>query len=312
MNENKCNKHPGQILRNTKKEYCPICEGFFSAHGFGDILSCPFKFNAQKIEERDKGRAFPLIKGKTSHFVAEVFNSSLSYIPKETFESQLSSIFDSFRNFLEYISMLLGDTIVRSTAIENYSFYLYKKEMFDYFLNENILFNMIPLVTEEWLFIPFNLKQYFLALQNGVKLWTKIGIHNVLDEVFMDVDGKAICIDYKSYPRKGSRIIREIRSKEKKYQLITALFTFEYNYGIEVKYVANVDLGTSEFPNISYYHPTSRGLLYYKKALLESYKTFVSKNFYPKFTQFSCLNFCDYKDICTHPEIKKWRKLKDG
>jgi len=305
-----CEKHPEQELNSSIKEYCPICEGFFSGHGFPDMKRCPFRWKMQKEDRRNPGRAFPLVKGKTSHYFAEVFNRSLNKIPKNKFEPLLFEIFNSYQNFREYNVILLDENIIKSTERELYSFYLFKKELFESFYEADKLTNMIPLVVEEWLYIPFDKKQYNIALKEGVKRWTKIGLHNVLDEVFLDIDDQAICIDYKSYPRKKSREIGPIRSTEKKYQLITAMLTFEYNYRMDVKFVANVELGSSDFPNVQFYKPTTRGLLYYKKALLEAYKNLMTENFYPKYEKRSCIAWCPYKDICPHPEIKKYREFK--
>ena len=123
----------------------------------------------------------------------------------------------------------------------------------------------------------------------------------------MDVDKKVICVDYKSYPRKSEREIKQIRNIGKKYQLITALLTFEYNYNMETKFVANVDLGTSGFPNITYHKPTARGITYYKKALFEAYKNLFNQTYPTKFSERFCINFCEFKKECPDERVKYWR-----
>jgi len=304
-----CEKHPNQALYRSVKLYCPICEGYFSGHSLPIMKQCPFKFKMLREYVKDKGRAFPLVKGKVSHFIAEQFNRSLKYINNTKFETTVMKIFHSFVSFMDYMSLFIKKEILKTVENEIFSFYLFKKDIVESLYSEEKIHNIIPIVTEEWLSIPFNKKQYEAAIETNVKNWTKIGIHNILDEVFLDHDNRAICIDYKSYPRKSSSTISEIRSVEKKYQLITAMLTFEYNYDIDVKFVANVELGSDEFPNVSYYKPTDRGILYYKKALLQGYKNIFSNNYPPKYNEFTCLNFCEYKDICPHPEVKKFRKF---
>jgi len=307
-----CKKHPDIKIRKSIIDYCPECEGYFSAHGFNDIRSCPRKYNEKRKQDknRDLGRAYPLIKGSVVHEIIKFFNNSLEHINKKLFDVKVSKILQNFNNFKLFCEIYCDKNILLSVERELYSFYLFKKELYESFLSYGKPELIIPLISEKWLSIPFSRKQYNAALNNGPKFWSRIGIHNILDEVFKDVDGKLICIDYKSYPRKTSGKISPIKSVDKKYQLITALMTVEYNYSFKVKYVANVDVGTKEFPNVSYYIPTNKGIYYYKKSLLEAYKNLIDKNFYPKHQKFNC-NFCEFKSGCPHVSLKEWNRLNN-
>ena len=303
-----CKIHKNVHMRESVKTYCPECEGYFSAGSFNQIRNCPFLFDLNTKQKLDPGRAYPLIKGTIAHAYPETFNKSLKFINLDN----LNTIFKTFNNFTIYMKTLLGESIINSGIKDLYSFYLFKKETYEDFKSKDSVKNMIPIIVENWEFIPFSKEQFDTLNQSekpDVKRWTKIGIHNIIDEAFVDTDGKAIVIDYKSYPRKESGIIGPIKSGDKKYQLITGLLTTEYQYNVEVKYIMNVDLGTKEFPNISYYYPTPRGISYYKKALFEAYRTLFSKKFIPKYGR-NCISFCNAKDYCPETGSKNGKKLK--
>jgi hypothetical protein len=308
-----CKIHPDINMRQSMKKYCPECEGYFSASGFNQIKDCPLLFSINSKQRIDHGRAYPLISGTIAHNYAEIFNSSLQYIDLEN----LDFIFKSFKNFRDYMKILLGAPLLNSGINRLYSFFLFKRDLYIDFKNANSIESMIPFIIEEWLFIPFNRMQFqkiFDMEKPNMYYWTQIGVHNIIDEVIIDTDGKAIIIDYKSYPRKQSGKIGPIRSQNKKYQLITGFLTAEYTFveEIDVKYIMNVDLGTGGKPNISYYLPTARGITYYKKALFEAYKTLFSGKFVAKFNKRTCLAFCSAKHFCDDNRIKKFIKIMNG
>lgn len=289
------------------KLYCPECEGYFSAHGFNLIKRCPFAYKTKREEDIDIGRAHPLLNGSIVHYIAEIFNKSLKTINPKKFNNILKFIFSNFDNFLSYMKLIINKNVLFSVYNRVYSFYLYKKDLYESFYSEECIQNMIPIVIEEWLWIPFDRTQFNNASKTQkVDNWNRIGVHNILDEVILDKDDQAICSDYKSYPRKQDDV-KEIKNTYKKYQLITALLTFEYKYQVDVKFISNIDLGTKDFPNISYHKPTSRGITYYKKSLLKAYENLFDENFYTIYDQFYCLNFCELKLMCPDENLDMWR-----
>lgn len=312
MTNEYCKTHTNIRMKKTMKLYCPECEGYFSAHGFNNIHTCPFSFNSKNEDPtRDLGRAYPLIKGSSTHFVIKIFNNSLKELNPKKIETILSKIYTSQKSFVNYLILITSEKIVESCVKELLSFFEFKRELFESLTFDKKPENAIPIAAENWLSIPFSREQYNKVLnkeKNAVKNWSKIGIHNIVDEGILDADDKVICIDYKTYPRKTTKELKEISSTEKKYQLITALLTFEYNYNVPVKFVANVDLGVSGFPNITYHKPTDRGITYYKKALSEAYKNLFEKNFPTKYKEYFCTKFCEFKLICPDKKMKEWRK----